>query len=74
MPNQSPDGIRSGPKRVVVNGAGDSEDHSLKDQIALDRYRRANAAGKIPGGFFGIRRKKLIAPGTVFEGNGGRCG
>ena len=65
-----PSGIRSGPKRVVVSGAGESEDHNLKDQIALDRYNRANAAGKIPGGFFGIRRIKLIAPGTVYEGDG----
>ena len=35
-----PSSIRPGPKRVVINGAGESEDHALKDQILLDRYNR----------------------------------
>lgn len=63
-----------GPKKVAVAGLGESEEHSLPDQIARDRYLRANQAGSTPGGFFGIRRVKFRPHGTVLppgrEGGG----
>ena len=54
-----------GPKKVTVAGMGESEEHPLADQIALDRYNRANQAGTTRGGFFGIRRVKFRPHGAV---------
>jgi hypothetical protein len=54
-----------GPKAVAVAGMGQSEEFSLADQIARDKYIRANAAGTVPGGFFGIRRCKFVPHGSV---------
>lgn len=60
------DPIEPAPKTITVVGSGSTEEHSLADQIKLDQYNRANAAAKIPGGFFGIRRVKFIPHGTVY--------
>ena len=54
-----------GPKQVSVAGMGESQEHSLPDQIARDRYIRSNQAGAVPGGFFGIRRCKFRPHGAV---------
>ena len=64
-----------GPKQIAVAGMGSSEEHSLPDQIARDRYIRANKAGKM-GGFFGVRRCKFrphgaVLPARVTGGNEG---
>ena len=64
------DPIEPGPKAVSVSGMGASEEHSLSDQIKLDQYNRANAAAKVRGGFFGIRRVKFVPHGTVYHGTG----
>lgn len=56
-----------GPQKIAVQGMGMSEEYSLADQIALDKYNRANAAGSA-GGYFGIRRVKFIPHGSVFSG------
>ncbi len=65
--------VSPGPKTTAVAGMGHSEEFTLKDQIALDKYNRAIAAGS-NGGFFGIRRCKFIATGSVYQGcrSGGR--
>jgi len=61
-----------GPKKVSVAGMGESEEHSLADQIALDRYNRANQAGAVRGKFFGVRVTKFRPHGAVFPpGNRG---
>jgi hypothetical protein len=56
-----------GPKSIIVEGMGASTEHSLPDQIELDKYNRANAAAK-SGSYFGIRRAKFIPHGSVFNG------
>ncbi len=61
-----------GPKKVAVQGMGQSEDHSLADQISLDKYNRANQAGANRGGFFGIRRVKFRPHGSMLPP--GNCG
>ncbi len=52
----------SGPKRVVGDQVS-VDQHSLKEQMELDRYLRSSTAmtrNKLP-----IRLTKLIPPGTV---------
>ena len=51
-----------GPKRAKGD-SGEMEQHSLKDQIAADRY----IAGKttIDRKNFGLTRVKIVPPGTV---------
>ncbi|MFA5706523.1 MAG: hypothetical protein WCQ69_10690 [Bacteroidales bacterium] len=51
------------PKRVRVDGMGESEEHSLTDQIAADKHiANVRAASGKYG--FGLRFAKLNPPGT----------
>ena len=52
----------SGPKRARGD-AGEMEQHSLKDQIAADKYLAGKDAAKGPKA--GIRMLKIIPPGTA---------
>lgn len=58
--------VSPGPKLVRVQGMGESEEFSISDQIALDKYNRANAAATSRSSFFGIRRCKFIPTGAVY--------
>lgn len=49
------------PKRVSVDGTS-VEQHSLKDQVELDRYLQSKKAAK--KGFGGIKRTKIVPPGA----------
>ena len=49
--------------KSVTGDAGSVEQHSLKDQIELDRYRASKAASKSKGR--GIRISRMMPPGAV---------
>lgn len=51
-----------GPKRAKGDSA-EVEQHSLPDQIAADRYLNSKEAARAKG--LGIRKSKMIPPGTV---------
>ena len=64
MPDISPEEIAANankPKTATVDGASAAQ-HSLPDQIAADRYAKANAAGSVKG--FGLRFARLRNQGT----------
>lgn len=50
------------PKRMQT-AAGSAEQHSIQDQIAADKYARANAANTNPAK--ALRRATVVPPGTV---------
>lgn len=50
------------PRRVRIDG-NEAEQHSLKDQIAHDKYDRSKQA--LAKGKTGLRFFKLIPPGSV---------
>ncbi|HMN97419.1 MAG TPA: hypothetical protein PKC43_06315 [Phycisphaerales bacterium] len=51
----------TGPRKAS-NETGSIEQHSLTDQIAMDRYRRAKAAAKKP--LRGMRVSVIVPPGA----------
>ena len=55
----------AGPRRSVIDGQV-FEEHSLPDQDAHDRYRRATLAHR-RGAFGGCTVSKLIPHGAVFN-------
>ena len=54
----------AGPQHITIDGRSTSE-HALSEQIAADKYRRANAASGRRG--FGIQVAKLIPHGAVLN-------
>jgi hypothetical protein len=57
----------------VTTPAGTAVAVSIPNQIAADRYAKANAAQAVKGNLGGIQRKRLIAPSaTGIERGAGR--
>lgn len=54
----------AGPKRVRVDGMGESEDHPLTEQIAAQKHV-ANARAANGANGFGLRFVKMNPPGAV---------
>ena len=60
LDNQIRDNAQA-PKRAKGD-SGEMEQHSLKDQIAVDRYLESKKAAKKKG--LGIKMSKLVPPGA----------
>jgi hypothetical protein len=54
-----------GPKRIRVDGMGESEEHGVEDQIAAAKYLPPAAVRRRVGK--GIKFTKASAGGTVYE-------
>ena len=70
MPNELEQAIKdnaAGPKRARGD-SGEVEQHSLKDQIEVDRYLNSKAAAKKKG--LGIKMAKAVPPGPAGLKNG----
>ena len=51
-----------GPKQASADGVT-AQQHSLADQIAADKYLASKSA--LSSGSMGLRRRKIVPPGTV---------